>query len=295
MTVASTAVVTADARGYSAQSGPGAGGSTAYMTGGGGGYGGNGGRGGRGDGGYINPLAPGGVSYGSITQPLDLGSGDGGGSYAGRGGGAIRLIVAGTLTVDGELTADGAAATCCSGYGNGGGSGGSVYITAGTVAGVGVISANGGAGYNDLGHDFDYGGGGAGGRIAIYYDADTFSGTMAARGAWGYGRGGAGTIFTKSSSQAGGDLLLENGGSPDAATPLLGVPVLDSLTLTSLGHASLAEEWTIGQLSISGDTNFTIGASLTVTDALIVASSTLAAGAGDLTVTGDLTLQDTGT
>ena len=63
-------------------------------------------------------------------------------------------------------------------------------LTVGTLAGSGVIAANGGAG-NGLG------GGGGGGRIAITYTANAFSGLMSAYGGGGYAWGGAGTIYTK--------------------------------------------------------------------------------------------------
>ena len=73
----------------------------------------------------------------------------------------------------------------------GGGSGGSIYLTVGALAGSGVISANGGAGSGS-------GGGGGGGRIAVIYTAaNTFSGLMSAYGGGGYARGGAGTIYTE--------------------------------------------------------------------------------------------------
>jgi hypothetical protein len=74
------------------------------------------------------------------------------------------------------------------GYDSGGGSGGSIYLTAGTLAGAGTISADGGNGSES-------GGGGGGGRIAIYYDTDTFSGTVTASGGAGLSPGGTGTIF----------------------------------------------------------------------------------------------------
>ena len=101
----------------------------------------------------------GGSTYGSVTAPVDRGSG--GGNYSpsapgGAGGGAIRMNVTGALLVNGRISANGGAGI---GQGTGGGSGGSVWLTAGTLAGAGTISANGGAG-NELG------GGGGGGRVA---------------------------------------------------------------------------------------------------------------------------------
>ena len=87
--------------------------------------------------------AYGGMTYGSLTAPVDLGSGGGGyygtsGSSAlgGAGGGAVRLYVTGVLQVDGRISAAGGAG---SGPSAGGGSGGTVSLTAGTLAGSGVF------------------------------------------------------------------------------------------------------------------------------------------------------------
>ena len=213
--------ITVDAKGYpiGMDAGPGAGGHTGD-TGGGGGYGGMGGAGEEG-----SPAAPGGDAYGSILQPLDLGSagarGDAGPELA-PGGGMVRLIVGGTLTVDGSLSANGA------NYwknDQGGGSGGSIWITVGTLTGTGTISADGGAGET-------HGGGGGGGRIAGYYDADTFTGTVSARGAAGWNQGGAGTLYSKSSLENVGSLFVDNGGASGALTPLTSPEAFD-LTIGS--------------------------------------------------------------
>ncbi len=124
--------ITGDGQGYAVNTGPGAGstGSLAYSARGAG-YGGTGGR-------CADDLIAGGGPYGSVTQPVDLGSGGGLRFGAGGvGGGAIRLLVAGTLTVNGTISADGAPAP---GYGSGGGSGGSIWITAGALSGSGAIT-----------------------------------------------------------------------------------------------------------------------------------------------------------
>ena len=66
------------------------------------------------------------------------------------------------------------------------------------------------------------GGGGGGGRIAVYYaDMSGFTGTIQAQGGAGYQKGAAGTVYTKSSSETLGNLLIDNGGTAGAAiTPL---------------------------------------------------------------------------
>ncbi|HEX4120467.1 MAG TPA: hypothetical protein VH619_07620, partial [Verrucomicrobiae bacterium] len=63
---------------------------------------------------------------------------------------------------------------------------------AGTLAGNGIISANGGSGQLPLG------GGGGGGRIAISTGSlsNTFAGLISAYGGPGYFSGGVGSVFT---------------------------------------------------------------------------------------------------
>ncbi|MCA9290715.1 MAG: hypothetical protein KDA25_06280, partial [Phycisphaerales bacterium] len=169
-----------DGRGYPGTMGPGAGGNSSNGSWGSGG-GGHGGAGGNGAGGFATP---GGGTYGSVTMPDEFGSGAG--SYLGNasaaGGGAIRLIVGGTLTVDGTITAGGAALSSTAG------AGGSIWIDAATVAGTGIMRANGANGQNG-----SWGGGG-GGRIAVIANTLTFDGDLTACGGSG-ARGGAGTIY----------------------------------------------------------------------------------------------------
>ena len=98
------------------------------------------------------------ATYDSPWEPTALGSSGGAanGSWSatgGNGGGAIRLIVSGSLTLDGTITANGLAGA--GGWGNrsGGGAGGSIWVTADTLAGSGCFQADGAAGdsYNASG------------------------------------------------------------------------------------------------------------------------------------------------
>ncbi len=184
--VAAGGMILADGRGFGSASGPGAGGSGSSY-GAGAGYGGVGGD-------NYQHYAPGGPAYGSLTDPNDLGSGGGmgGGNPGGAGGGVIHLMVSGTLTVNGSVTADGQQP---SGVG-GGGSGGSIWLSVGTLAGSGLISADGGNGGNTA-----YSGGGGGGRIAIYYRTAiefTIENLQVGGGA-GYEPGAPGTIYIAAS------------------------------------------------------------------------------------------------
>jgi hypothetical protein len=105
------------------------------------------------------------------------------------GGGVIRLTVGGVLEVDGQMSARGGDATQEEA---GGGSGGSIWLTAGSFAGSGVVSADGGAG------ELYYGGGGGGGRIAVYSPNDTFNGVVSAQGGEGYSAGQTGSVYSAS-------------------------------------------------------------------------------------------------
>ncbi len=197
--------ISSDGQGYGPGSGPGAGG-----DGFGGSYGGRGGIG-----------ADGGITYGSITEPSDLGSGGGRnvqyGVYGGRGGGAIKFYISGTLLLNGSITSNGSNGGCTyqdyNYNGSCGGSGGSVYIIASTIEGNGIISTNGGSKYSKV----YFARGGGGGRIAVYYDTNKFSGTITSYGGYcghqsnvGYVYGGAGTIYLKASIEEFGDLLIAN-------------------------------------------------------------------------------------
>ena len=113
------------------------------------GSGAHGGRSRKSGGSVFNPC------YGSVYCPTNAGTIS---SFDGKnllGGGIVRLRVAGRLTLDGTLDAD--SETRDVGYYSG--SGGSVWIEAGSIRGGGLISANGGGGGNYPG---------AGGRVALY-------------------------------------------------------------------------------------------------------------------------------
>ena len=179
--IAAGGAIAVDAKGFVQANGPGAGQSIGG-SGSGAGYGGVGGA--------SATAAPGGISYGSIQQPTDLGSGGGLGSGipsgGSEGGGAIRLNVGGILTVDGQLSANGDWGVQDN---SGGGSGGSIWVTAGLLAGSGQITADGGEG------ELYGGGGGAGGRVAIYSPANVFAGLVSVLGGAGDFPGADGSIF----------------------------------------------------------------------------------------------------
>ncbi|WKZ30529.1 MAG: hypothetical protein QY314_02010 [Candidatus Dojkabacteria bacterium] len=198
-TIETGGLVSADGRGYAINSGPG--------------YGGNG-EGGASHGGYgYNGV---GAPYGRVKEPVTLGSGGNNGNYygnisdGGTGGGAIKLNITGTLTVNGGLTARGGNGV--KGFpGLGTGAGGSLWVVANSINGNGLITTNGGSN--------DGGSGGSGGRIAIYesirgsFPITTKSNIQSFGGGisnWG----GPGTIYIDDDGQSGGNghLWVNNNG-----------------------------------------------------------------------------------
>jgi hypothetical protein len=180
-------------------SGLGSGGST--TRGSGGGYG---GRGGDTSSSYSGT---GGGKYGSVSSPTSLGSGGVKASADGAGGGALKINLSGTLTVNGTLSADGSSAGS-NGTEKGAGSGGSLWVNGGSLAGSGTIRANGGAGTTG-------GGAGGGGRISLGVTSNAFTGTYqvsgGARGSSSHA-GYAGTISfpTDTDLTVGGSMTLGN-------------------------------------------------------------------------------------
>ena len=80
--------------------------------------------------------------YGSVLNPISLGSGGGNFNEGGLGGGSIQLSASGTITNNGIIAANGETSRSSS---SGGGSGGTVNISVGTLAGAGEVNVNGGA------------------------------------------------------------------------------------------------------------------------------------------------------
>ena len=280
--IESGASLNADGLGYGAATGPGAGGNTQNPKGGGshGGWGG------------ANPLA---VASGDLQSPITWGSGGGNGSgtngvapLGGAGGGAVRLNVSRQLTLHGRISANGSDG----GANSGGGAGGSVWLTAGTLAGSGTISANGGAGNNT-------GGGGGGGRVALQFTTNVFNGSVAAVGGAGSAAGGAGTALWQPIGGANPWLAVDNGGLPGNNTPLFALPaaldlivangavvhaqtnypLFNSVSVGAGGRiASLASQTNL-EVSTMGDLTIAAGGALTLDGRGYSAGNGMGAGA----------------
>lgn len=115
-----------------------------------------------------NPPASGGAAYGNVfLRPLLGGSGGGGSRVGGGGGGAGAILVASTtsITVDGEIHANGG----LGGNDGGKGSGGAIRLVAPQVVGTGSITTAGGSGGSNPASK---------GRIRIESDNPTFQGNL---------------------------------------------------------------------------------------------------------------------
>lgn len=270
ITVASGASINSDAKGFTATTGPG--GSSADRNGGA--------HGGTGGDGYGSTGSGNKNTYGSVTAPTELGSG-GGSSGTAVGGGAVKLTVSGTLTNNGTISANGQ----FTGYASQG-AGGSVLISAATLAGSGAIKADGATGLQESG-------GGGGGRVAVTMTTNSYSGSMTAyggarcnNGRWFCYAGGNGTVYTKLASQTNGTLTIKNN-SPvqsnhhlDGAKLPAGSYAFDSIILNEEGRLTVDTGATLdirssigtvsgdgtGILTHSGSGVLTTDSSLTITN-----------------------------
>jgi hypothetical protein len=219
--------INVDGKGFAANSGPGAGAASTDSA-----YGANGGA--HAGNGVGSPLHAGSAAYGLISQPVTMGSGGGDyfGSVGGSGGGAIRLNVAGTLTLRGSISANGTAGQGAAGCG----AGGSIYVTADTIEGNGSMYARGGEGSW---------GGGSGGRIAITCNHDLYTGSVNAPGGSSPSgtpaHGAAGTVYVRRAANRIPELMIDNASNaPGAATPI-DDDILSNVDLFTISHGANVE------------------------------------------------------
>ncbi len=241
LTVGPGAAIDVDAKGWPAGVGPGGDASLASTGRSGGSHGGLGGLDWQSH--AVGPV------YDSVYQPHMAGGGGGPDTGGGAGGGIVRVVVSGSLLVDGVIRANG------QNHNRGGGAGGAIWIAAGALTGNGSIEARGGNGNGWCGSECSSGGGG--GRIAIEYTSlgggfawPTTLDHVHAQGGNGWQPGGAGTIYLKAATQAWGDLLVDNAGlnAREGSTPLVGVGVGSVSGLTATTLTDLAAVWSPGSL-----------------------------------------------
>ena len=145
-----------------------------------------------------------------------------------------------------------------------------------------------------------YGGGGAGGRIALYYDANSFSGQTLASGGSGYIYGGSGTIYKKLSSKANGDLFIVASSNTAGAIPLSGT--FDNVLIDSYAYIKQKGPITINELIIKGYTcvqGTEQEGAITISDLTLKSGAALSHAANsssqvytlDLTITNNLSIE----
>lgn len=197
-------------------------------------------------GGDLNDIYPGSTLnpvYGDPANPNEWGSGGGieRGQIGSAGGGVVRLRAA-ELHLDGGLWSNGADTN-----NRGRGSGGSIYIETGQLAGSGGIRADGGSGLGGAG-------GGGGGRIAVY--AGDWSGfetnRIVADGGSDRAAGSRGTVhFSRLASDGSPELSA----SPVDAAVALGVP--HTFTVSAAGLPPLGYQWRLNGQNIPQATEST--------------------------------------
>jgi hypothetical protein len=294
LSLASGSTISANSRGYS-YTGPTplyyttlgniqAGTSTTY-NGGGGSHGGRGGT---------SVIAP----YGSYYSPNSSGSSGitySGGNLPTAGGGIVRISLNnGNADISGSIDVSSSTAS----NNAGGGAGGSIYISAGTISGSGTLKANGGASAQ---------GGGSGGRIAVHYTSATGGFSLPTNiqsriqnfGGAGAYNGAAGTTFFKSATQTYGDLYINNNNQVPSISSVnsytsLNIPAqamnttLTSSTLSSTGSFSEQSLVTNHLLGMSVNPNISQNSTSTYNDdqAFLISGQT----ANDITIaSGDMT------
>jgi len=230
-------------------------------------YNGNSGTGGSygGRGGYYSTWGMSGPTYGSITEPMDMGTRSMYTPDVGLAGGVI-YVKANELVLDGAIRSSGSNAPSYTG------SGGSIWLDVGTLRGVGSVAANGGNGHASYSMA-----GSGGGRVAIYYaDASGFDlnrvyaygGTA---GSANYGGGGAGTIYLKNKNEALGRVIVNNSPRGTGTAPTeLRAPIDASLTVTGANVALLGNHVFTQPVTM---TNFSLAHSGTLTATSLQLSS----------------------
>jgi len=277
--------ISADGKGFASEQGTGrgnryTGSSATYGTGGGhAGYGGD------------VYTALGGLAYGNSYQPTTRGSGGGAGILpttgtvnGGSGGGCVKLIVTGALTVNGSISANGDAAQ----YPAGGGAGGSLWLSVGTLAGSGAISANGGAASSASG-------GGGGGRVcAVCNSSSVFTGTMTAYGGSGITAGGAGTVLTWVAPLGTPSVLMDNGGLSGALSLIDTYCGGTNLTISGRAAAALGSAFSVASLRVGTGSQLVQATGSSFLNLAVTGSATVDAG-GSITANGKGSAAEQGT
>ena len=265
----------------------------------GGGYGGQGG---------LAPIwGPAGIgrTYGSITAPTDIGStGEMNNGGPSGGGGAIMLTVAGLTTINGTISAMGLSGSP-GGWCAGKGSGGSAYITTGSLTGTGTITVDGGSS-----GPYNVGSGGGGGRIALVLTNSSSFGSVNLRASGGgfadsgdypgINGGASGTIYlqTKDQTNLTGQLIIPTtylyrdpatGYVLSSSSVIAGTTEYPTTSYTTLSDSATVS-YSFSSIRVGSHARFEIGSddSLTLSSGgtLSIASGSTLVNNGTLTLSG---------
>ncbi|QQS60985.1 MAG: fibronectin type III domain-containing protein [Candidatus Moraniibacteriota bacterium] len=223
--------INVDVKGYS--SGPGNGGCSSQ----GASYGGQGGCGST----FID-------TYGSISDPVNIGSGGAGNGTLGGGSTVLEVV--------GETTINGIVASSSISSANRCGSGGTISLKTGSLNGSGLIRADGVVASYGTSQGI-----GGGGRIAIKLTSSNNFGSVMMR-AYGYGGAAAGTIYTETASQreGNGTVIIDNNNQNSSV--FTAIPATQTWTIKNLVLKNK------GQISVPTGTTLDISnVTITTTDA----------------------------
>ncbi len=234
-----------DGGGYPSPTGPGAGESNPAGSGGAG----HGGRGGAGAG--STDRTQNGSTYGDASNPTTVGSTGGSASSlygGGKGGGMLAVTVSGKMILNGTMTASATDGSTNSG----GGSGGSISLSVGTISGTGALIADGGNGGQN-------GGGGGGGRISVQSEINFFQGRYSVKGGSGYVPGGAGSLYLKQMPSGKGVLVFDNGGQVGGAPSVWGGYATIDLLISNGASVVVSALATLDNLTVGPGGSVLIG------------------------------------
>ena len=233
--------------------------------------------------------------YGSIKEPFDLGLGsrsqsDQNNRISGIGGGAIKLVITGTLTLDGSIVALG---TADQNIARAGGTGGSIWIAANQISGAGTIDASAPTG---VGND-QIVGTGSGGRIALYTQsplafpianvACSGTGYQGTKWAWNSRVSGPGTIYVYDPTQTYGTLYVKQSTNVSTqntkwtGTPVMGDLALDAVVISGCASLRIPEGASLTLPSLAAVTTSNTGSG---NAGLVYDGGTLNIGNGDQTL-----------
>ncbi len=237
--------------------------------------------------------------YGSIKEPFEpglgaLAQGDQRNKISGIGGGAIKLVITGTLTLDGSIVALG---TADQNIARSGGTGGSIWISANQISGEGKIDASGPTG---VGND-QIVGTGSGGRIALYTQSPlAFPMANVACSGTGYGAtswqwnsrvSGPGTIYVYDPTQTDGTLYVKQSTTVSTqntkwtGTPVMGDLALDAVVISGCASLRIPAGASLTLPSLAAVTTSNSGSG---SAGLVYDGGTLNIGSGDQTLTANV-------